>query len=82
MDNTVILVFAIIVIVLLTAAAVTGYVKREKYMRLRNIGKFPLHNLNEKRLKSNKPIHKYSGHRYKQKRRYNFLSQQSRRSYD
>lgn len=80
MGNCIILASAVSAIVLLT---VIGIVQKEKYKLLKNVGKFPLYNLTEKTLKSNDDIiHKYSGHRYKQKRRYNFLSQQNQRSYN
>jgi hypothetical protein len=54
------------------------YFKKEKYTKLRDIGKFPLNFIKKKSLKNTKKTrNKYSGHRYNQSRRYNFLSQQN-----
>jgi hypothetical protein len=57
----------------------------EKYKKLRDIGDFPIKtygkdNNNYRNNDSNNDSNKYDGHRYKQRRRYNFLSQQNRRN--
>jgi hypothetical protein len=55
----------------------------EKYKKLSQIGYFPIDFSVKKRASPEDEYHhKYDGHRYKQKRRYNFLSQQNRRSYE
>lgn len=51
----------------------------EKYKKLRDIGDFPINGIKSLKTTGN-DSHKYDGHRYKQRRRYNFLSQQNRRN--
>jgi hypothetical protein len=54
----------------------------EKYKRLRDIGYFPIDIIarGKRRSGADEADNKYDGHRYKQRRRYNFLSQQNRRN--
>jgi hypothetical protein len=57
--------------------------KREKYIKLKNVGYFPIIVNKPQKGPSNnddEPEHKYDSHRYKQRRPYNFLSQQNNRN--
>jgi len=54
---------------------------REKYKKLRDTGIFPIQIGNVTGVPIQESSHKYDGHRYRQKRRYNFLSQRNNRSY-
>lgn len=81
-SERIVLGFFITLITSLIIFSVYKIFSREKYTKLKNIGYFPLlYNKTKKRFPIDIDIdHKYSGHRYKQKRRYNFLSQQNRRN--
>jgi uncharacterized membrane protein len=53
----------------------------EKYIKLKDVGKSQiLYNTNSKKTIYEKPENIYDSHRYKQKRPYNFLSQQNSRN--
>ena len=75
--NKCILVILTIVIVLITTFILCNCVSREKYKLLRHLGLFPLNPVKKIRILGDETEHKYSGHRYKHRRRYNFLGQRA-----
>lgn len=75
--------FAIVATIGLIIFAVYKMATCEKYKTLREIDDFPIDFSVKKRASPEDEYHhKYDGHRYKQKRRYNFLSQQNIRSHE
>jgi hypothetical protein len=78
-NERIILGFFITLIFGLVIFGVYEIFSREKYTKLKNMGYFPIFpTFPTKKSITMELDHKYSGHRYKQKRRYNFLSQQNR----
>ena len=82
-NKQILLVFSIVIIICLVIFGIYKMCTYETYKKLRDIGDFQLdfNTVKNKLIKNdNDEDHKYGGHRYKQSRRYNFLSQQNNRN--
>jgi hypothetical protein len=70
----------VLYIILISSLVTFAYViynisQREQYKKLKDVGNFPIsyeHKHISKRNNDNLPENKYDGHRYKQRRRYNY----------
>jgi hypothetical protein len=77
MNNKKLLGLVILVFIIITTVIIFSVSYSEKYRVLKDVGKFPINLLFNKPVKNDESIHKYSGIRYKHKRRFNFLNRQN-----
>ncbi len=75
--NNYILLTLIGFVIIITIYILSNYVHREKYKQLRHLGFFPIINSRKIAIVNRERRHKYSGHRYRHRRRYNFLGRRA-----